>query len=188
MERVFCMNPSIVLPPLEQDITASPSDRRNQHWVPESYLRQWRDTNSPQGAYVLVCPKDRSTPPGWQPPKRTFVSTNLNTLKMDGLRNLRSEAIYQAVEACFGKVRSRIVNGLEGSQEDIDAIVHFAAAQIVRAPKFRRYWRFTGPNQGERAMLEIGDPTLRDSLEKNLAQHRKQPTADTESDSISESP
>ncbi len=155
----------VALPLLQRDLTTHPTDRRHQHWVPEAYLRQWRDPATPQGAYILVCPKDRSTPPKPKSAKRTFTSIDMNTMMKNGIRNLRLESVYHAMETSFGAIRGKIISGLQATDEDIDAIVHFVAAQMVRTPKFRGYWRFTDQEKREEQLLAIIDPVIRTAME-----------------------
>lgn len=89
----------------------------------------------------------------------------MNTMIKDGIRNLLLESIYHAIETSFGVVRSKILSGLQATGEDIDAIVHFVAAQMVRTPKFRSYWRTTGCNERETQLAVIDDPAIRTALE-----------------------
>ena len=156
---------SIALPSYEQDITADAVDRQQQHWVPKAYLQQWRDPNSPQGAYILVSPKDRSVQPKFRSAKRTFTLSNMNTMTKNGVRNLRLESIYHAMETSFGAVRAKIFAGQPPVEKDLEAIVCFVAAQMVRTPKFRRYWRPVPLEDQKEQLLKIADLSIRAALE-----------------------
>jgi hypothetical protein len=158
----------IALPPFERDITVDAADRRDQHWVPVAYLRQWRDPNTPQGAYILVCPKDRTTPPRPRSAKRIFTSPDMNTMIKAGTRNLWLESIYHAMETSFGTVRAKIISGLQATDEDIHAVVHFVAAQMVRTPKFRSYWRPVGEDDRGAHLSAIDDPAIRTALSDTI--------------------
>lgn len=142
------------LPPLQRDLTADPSDRHNQHWVPEAYLRQWRDRDTPQGAYVLTCPNDLSAAPTRRSAKRIFTAPDMNTMTKDGERNLRLESIYHAMETSFGAVRERVLSGTQATTDDIVTVVSFVAAQMVRTPKFRSYWCLIGQETREAQLSE----------------------------------
>ena len=167
----------IALPSLEQDLTKDARDRRDQHWVPEAYLRQWRDPGTPQGAYILTCPKDQATPPRPRSPKRTFTAPDMNTMTKDGTRNLRLESVYHAMETSFGAVRGKILSGLQTTAEDIDATVHFVAAQMVRTPKFRSYYHLTGQEERRAQLSGIDDPAIRAAMARTVghieANHRQ---------------
>jgi len=147
----------MILPPLHHDITVNPSERRRQHWVPKAYLRQWCDPASPQSAYVWVCPTDMSAPPRLQSPKAIFVAADMNTMTRDGLRNLRLESIYHATEAIFGAALGNVISGVQLVDSDIEAVVLFTAAQMVRTPKFRDQWKFSPDREIEEKVNRILD-------------------------------
>ena len=159
----------VTLPPMHRDVTSDAAERAWQHWVPEAYLRQWRDPATPQGAYVWVCPKDGSAPPRRQSPKRTFASKDMNTMTRDGLRNLRLESVYHAMETGFGAVRAKITAGEPATDADPGGVVHFVAAQIVRTPKFRDSWRFAATEDHAAQLAEIADPAARAAVGRVLA-------------------
>ena len=160
---------SIPLPPMDRDVTSDKKDRVRQHWVPESYLRQWCDPATPQGAYVWVSLKDRSRPPGRRSPKKMFSKPDMNTMTRDGLRNLRLESIYHAMETGFGAVRALILNGAQSSHGDIDAVIEFVALQIVRTPKFRDSWRFLDPLELDATVAGIPEGEARRAVGECLA-------------------
>ena len=159
----------ITLPSINRDLTADSAERARQHWVPEAYLRQWCDPNTPQGAYLWVCPADRSKQPRRRSPKRTFTSTDMNTMNKGGVRNLRLESIYHSMETSFGNVRAKVVNGEQVNDSDLDAVVNFIAAQIVRTPKFRSYWSALVDMDQETRSATISDTRLRQTFEDALA-------------------
>ncbi len=92
----------------------------------------------------------------------------MNTMTKDGQRNLRLESIYHAMEATFGAVRERIINGVQATNGDVEAIVNFLAVQIVRTPKFRSYWRMSGQETHEAQLCAITDPETREAVRETL--------------------
>ena len=159
----------IPLPPIDRDVTSDKTDRVHQHWVPESYLRQWCDPATPQGAYVWVSLKDRSRRPCRGSPKRMFTKSDMNTMTRDGLRNLRLESIYHAMETGFGAVRARILSGAQPTHGDIDAVIEFVASQIVRTPKFQGSWRFLDPSELAATVAGLPDGEARRAVGECLA-------------------
>ena len=102
---------------------------------------------------------------------------DMNTMTKDGQRNLRLESIYHAMEATFGAVRERIIDGVQATNDDVEAIVNFLAAQIVRTPKFRSYWRMSEQETHEAQLFAITDPETRAALHKtvrNIVDNQKQ--------------
>jgi hypothetical protein len=118
-------------------VTTDPADRRNQHSVNRSYLLPWCDPATPKGAYLWVSPKDRSSKPTRLSPKKAFTIPDMNTLIKGDKRNLALEALYGDIETDFGKVKDKIASGVQPLDKDIEAVVCFVAAQMVRTPKFR---------------------------------------------------
>ena len=150
-------------------ITTNATDRKAQHWVARSYLRAWCDPATPDGAYLWILPKDRSSGPRWQSPKKTFRSFDMNTLTKDGQRNLNLEALYHRFETAFGNIKSKVVSGTPLSNSDHEAIVAFVAAQLIRTPKFRGRWQFRSVGDHEGQLETISDPLLRSGIKKTLA-------------------
>ncbi len=157
------------LPPIHLDITTNPTDRANQHWTAESYLKPWRDPSTPEGAYLWVSPKDRSGPPVRRSPKRTFTSRDINTMRREGQRNLRLESMYHSIETDFGNVKDKIVSGRQPIESDVQAVITFVAAQLTRTPKFRGSRRFTPDGDHEMQLATITDPLERAAVEQTLA-------------------
>jgi hypothetical protein len=149
-------------------ITSDPVLGRDQHWAAESYLKRWRDPSTPQGAYLWVSPKDRSTAPRKRSPKKTFISADMNTMSKDGQRNLLLENLYQRFETSFGNIKDRLVSGTPLTNDDQGAIVDFVAAQLVRTPKFRKEWKLHAAGDHEAQLATISDPVLRVGVEQTL--------------------
>jgi hypothetical protein len=82
---------------------------------------------------------------------------------------LRLETLYHLIETAFGAVKGRMASGSPLTNTDHEAIVAFAAAQLIRTPKFRGSWRFTGPGVNESQLNAISSPLLRTGIEKTLA-------------------
>jgi len=150
-------------------VTTDPSDRRDQHSVGHSYLKAWRDPATPQGAYVWVSPKDRSSEPTTLSPRRAFTIPDMNTLTKGAERNLALEALYGQIETAFGKVKDKIVSGVQPVDKDIEAVVSFVAAQLVRTPKFRVGWNLRPPSDHQAQLDAISDRTLRSAIETTIA-------------------
>lgn len=85
----------------------------------------------------------------------------------EGIRNLRLESLYQATEARFGAAVGKIVSGVRPVDSDIEAVVLFTAAQMVRTPKFRDQWRFATREELEAQLAPF--PTLKITLSDFLA-------------------
>lgn len=150
-------------------VTTDPSDRRDQHSVGHSYLKTWRDPATPKGAYVWVSPKDRSNEPTRLSPRRAFTIPDMNTLTKGTERNLALEALYGQIETAFGKVKDKIVSGVPPVDKDIEAVISFVAAQLVRTPKFRVGWNLLLPRDHQARLDAISDPTLRSAIETTIA-------------------
>ena len=93
---------------------------------------------------------------------------DMNTMTMNGLRNLRLESIYHAMEATFGAVRERIIDGVQATNDDVEAIVSFLSVQIVRTPKFRSYWRMIGHETQKAQLPAITDPETRAAMSETV--------------------
>ena len=93
---------------------------------------------------------------------------DMNTMTMNGLRNLRLESIYYAMEATFGALRERIIDGVQATNDDVEAIVNFLSVQIVRTPKFRSYWRMIGHETQKAQLSAITDPETRAALSETV--------------------
>jgi hypothetical protein len=59
----------------------------------------------------------------------------MNTMTRDGERNLLLESFYGQIETAFGKAKDKIVSGSPPIESDLEAIVGFVAAQLVRTPE-----------------------------------------------------
>jgi hypothetical protein len=145
-------------------VAIDPNDRRDQHSVPRSYLAAWCDPATPNGAYLWVCLKDRSARPRRLSPRRAFTVPDMNTLVKGGQRNLALESAYARIESAFGKVKDKIVSGVQPVDQDIEAIVCFVAAQMVRTSKFRAGWQLVRRDEGDQ-LASITDPELRSAIE-----------------------
>lgn len=150
-------------------ITDDPALGREQHWVSNSYLRAWRDPSTPQGAYFWVSPKDQSSPPIMQSPKRTFVLADAYTMRKDNLRNLGLENMYHRFETQFGSLKARMTRGEMLTDDDHETIVAFVAAHLIRTPKFRSKLRFQEMGDHREELASIDDPVLRNGVEKTLS-------------------
>jgi len=161
-----------------KSLTTDPTTAKNQHWVAKSYLKLWRDPSTPQGAFLWTMPKDRSSPPRLCSPKTIFVSSDMNTLVKDGVRNLLLENLYQGFETAFGAIRTRLFAGAAITQNEHSAIVNFVSAQLIRTPKFRGRWeqlKLVGDLESE--LSKISDLALREAARltlKNLLLNQNQ--------------
>lgn len=80
---------------------------KNQHFVPESYIRAWRDPKSLQGAYVWVSPKGGG-PLSLASPRRLFAREDFYTvIDSKGERILELEERLHQAEDPFIKLRDR---------------------------------------------------------------------------------
>lgn len=154
--------------PAPNAITSDPSLDKDQHWVAESYLKQWRDRSKRQGAYVWVSPKDRSSEPKMRSPKKTFVAADLNTMTKQSQRNLSLERLYGQFETKFGAIRAKIESGAQPNYDNLDTIISFVAAQLIRTPKFRAPWQFYAVGDHAEQTSAITDPMLRTGVEQTL--------------------
>jgi Protein of unknown function (DUF4238) len=93
----------------------------------------------------------------------------MNTLTKNDLRNLRLESIYHSLETSFGIVRAKIFSGDRPTKGDLDCVVDFIAAQIVRTPKFRSSRKISIDGDQEAKLAEIGDLQTRLAAEKSFA-------------------
>lgn len=93
----------------------------------------------------------------------------MNTISKGGLRNLRLESIYHSMETSFGAVRAKIISGHQATDSDLDAVVDFTAAQIVRTPKFRASWQISTDEDHAEKLARIADADTRLAMENTLA-------------------
>lgn len=155
-----------MITPNYRHITTDPNDRKEQHTVPRSYLTAWCDPTTPDGAYIWTVPKNQSSEPKRRSPRTTFTVADVNTLAKGGERHLGVEAAYELIETAFGNAKRKIITGVEPTNEDIQAVVCFVAAQMVRTPKFRSGWQLVSDDTRRKRFEAIEEVELRSAIEK----------------------
>src|SRR5258705_5192226 len=109
-------------------------NNKNQHYVSEFYLKAWRDSETPQGAYTWMASKDGSSIER-KSPSKIFYETDLYTLQTDGNRDLSLEKSLAQIEGDFSEIRrNKLEKSLKLNIQDKIIIYAFAAAIYARTP------------------------------------------------------
>jgi hypothetical protein len=108
---------------------------KNQHWVPQSYLRAWIDPNTPDGYDGYVHVFDRHGGHHREKgPANILSMPDLYTIFEDSKRNLRIENTFSKWEADFVRVRKVIEANQFGTGDDAADLYAFTGAMIARPP------------------------------------------------------
>lgn len=119
------------------------SKNKKQHYVPEFYLKAWRDSNTPEGydPYIWVATKDGSSIRP-KAPSNVFHGTDLYTIFTNGKRNLFIEKTLAQIEGEFSEVRrNKLEKRLTLNLHDRVIICAFAAAMYSRTLASGERWR-----------------------------------------------
>src|SRR5450631_7641 len=111
-------------------------DYKDQHFIPQGYLKAWCDPTTPEGQepYVWRFTKDGAEARR-KPPKKVFFEKDLYTIHAaDGRRDLRLEHGLSELESRFGEVRRKIFDGQPLDDADRLVLVAFVAAMHIRTP------------------------------------------------------
>jgi hypothetical protein len=134
-------------------------EHKKQHWVPQSYLKAWCDSNKPpkQDDYVWIISKDGSEIKN-KAPKNIFYESDMYTIKLeDGTHILNIEHGLSSLESNFVKIReSKVNNSKPLSSEEKFFIIAFTAAIHSRTKYQRNWWRSEWTRLHKR-MKEFGD-------------------------------
>jgi hypothetical protein len=115
------------------------SKHAKQHYVPQSYLSAWVDSDTPQGQepYVWVFPKEE-TAGRKKAPKNVFWEGDMYPIRFPGGgRDLGLAHGLQTLETEFAKVRRTTLSGQPLTDEDYAIICLFAAALYARTTSQR---------------------------------------------------
>lgn len=111
------------------------SNAKNQHYIPQFYLREWVDSNTPQGHEPYVWVFDRKTRKGRKKaPHNIFSETDLYTI------NLKSGGKVYAIEEALSNLegkyatifREKIKNHLPLNEEENIFLCAFVGAMLQR--------------------------------------------------------
>jgi hypothetical protein len=110
-------------------------DKKDQHVVPECYLKAWCDPASPVGyvPYVWVASRDGKHIRN-KSPRKIFTSSDFYTIKLnDGSRNLVIEDTFSAIEDRFTRLRdSKLRKDAALDAEDLALLCVFSAMLCAR--------------------------------------------------------
>jgi Protein of unknown function (DUF4238) len=115
------------------------SDPKKQHYVPQCYLREFVDPQTPAGyePYVCVFSKDGKHKEK-RAPKNLFHETELYTLNIEGEKHYTIERSLSALEGEYASVvRNKIKKYLPLSEEEHLTICAFVAAMMQRTVRFK---------------------------------------------------
>jgi hypothetical protein len=110
------------------------TDAKKQHYVPQFYLREFVDPNTPAGQepYVWVFAKNGKTVQR-RAPKNIFWKTDLYTIDVEGKRHYEIEKELSAIEAAYADiVRKKIKRHLPLTAEEHVALCRFVATMLQR--------------------------------------------------------
>ena len=117
---------------------------RNQHTVPQSYLKAWCDPNTPAGhePYVWLCDKSGGQARK-KAPAKVFIEKDFYTImRADGERDLVLEHGLSQLETRFAALRRNRLDGeLPLSQRDHINLCAFVAAMFARTKSRGVFWR-----------------------------------------------
>ncbi|MEN6351155.1 MAG: DUF4238 domain-containing protein, partial [Syntrophomonas sp.] len=117
---------------------------KRQHWIPQSYLKAWCDTNTPteQTPYVWVFPREGGEGKN-KSPENLFYEPDMYTIfKKDGERNLYLEKGLSKIEKQFADVRRRILYKHKPIDEESQfTILAFIACAFSRSQLQRDHQR-----------------------------------------------
>ncbi len=112
---------------------------KNQHWVPESYLKAWIDPNCTQSpGYLWKFSKDGNTCKK-KSPKNVFSESDFYTDYLpDGSRDLSLEAKLSSFESTFSRImRSKISQTKALTVQEFENFFLFIAAMLNRTKSQR---------------------------------------------------
>ena len=110
------------------------SDAKKQHYVPQFYLREFLDPNTPseQEPYVWVFSKDGKTKQR-RSPKNILWETDLYTFDLGGAKHYELENALSRIESDFAEVvRKKIKRQLPLTAQEHEALCQFVATMLQR--------------------------------------------------------
>jgi len=109
---------------------------KNQHWVTESYLKAWCDSETPNGAWVWVISKSNQKI-SRKSPKSLFSDDDFYTFKDNkGNRNLELEHNLKEIEDRFILLRdNKLQKHISLTPKDRETISLFAATMYARTKR-----------------------------------------------------
>lgn len=110
------------------------SDAKKQHYVPQFYLREFLDPNTPPGQepYVWVFSKDGKKKQR-RAPKNILWETDLYTLDVEGAKHYQLEQALSKIESDFAEiVRKRVKARLPLTAQEHETLCVFVATMLQR--------------------------------------------------------
>lgn len=118
-------------------------EKKNQHVIPECYLKAWGDPATPEDytPYVWVHTRDGSSTRR-RAPKKLFTETDFYTVKLDdGSRSLVIEDSFSVIEDRFARLRNTRLKGFAKlSDEERALLCVFTAMMSARTKSQRTNW------------------------------------------------
>jgi len=112
---------------------------KNQHWIPQSYLKAWCDPTH-RNKVIHIYKRD-GTYDRWRPPSRIFSANDLYTIRSNGERDLVTERLLNRIEDLFLKRLKRLVRGEALTPGHQAAISLYVATMRNRSPRARDHWQ-----------------------------------------------
>ena len=113
---------------------------KDQHFVPQCYLSEFTDPNTPAGhePYVWVFDKDGKNVRN-RAPKNIFTENNLYTFEFNGEKDFTIEKSLSAIETKYAYIfRNKIKQKKPLSESEHAYLCAFVAAQLQRTLSFKR--------------------------------------------------
>ena len=118
-------------------------EKKNQHVIPECYLKAWCDPATPKNyaPYVWVHTRDGSSTRK-RAPQKLFTETDFYTVKLDdGSRSLVIEDSFSVIEDRFARLRNnRLKDFAKLSEEERALLCVFTAMMSTRTKSQRANW------------------------------------------------
>lgn len=119
----------------------SKDTHKNQHWIPEVYLKAWRDPNR-EGDFIHRY-ESNGKYKDWRPVGRVFSEEDLYTIiRDDGSRDITVEIEFNnSIENEFRKIRNKLAENSSLTTNEHAHLVLFIALLHRRSPVSRDHWR-----------------------------------------------
>lgn len=118
-------------------------EKKNQHVIPECYLKAWCDSATAPGhtPYVWVHNRDGSSSKK-KAPRKLFTETDFYTVRLeDGSRSLVIEDSFSVIEDRFARLRNdKIKEFAKLSDEERGLLCVFTAMMVTRTKSQRANW------------------------------------------------
>ena len=122
------------------------SEKKQQHYIPKTYLDAWCDIHTPFGhePYVWLFEKHEKTGRN-KSPKKILRENNMYTIFENGERNLQLEDAFRTVETKFPSIRDKLLKFESLNQKEHLLLCGFVATMYARTrsqlDNFSEIWK-----------------------------------------------